>query len=101
MKKVYILNGLDCPHCSSEIEKDIGKIKGVDSVSINLIKQAMTVELSKDYTGDFSKTVEKVVHKHEPDVEVVEKAENTKSSKHDHDGHEHCHGHHEHEGHEH
>ncbi len=94
MKKTYILAGLDCPHCSAEIEKDIGKIKGVTYSNVNMVSQTLTVELDSSYSGDIFKDVEKTVHKHEPDVEVCEKSSNKKHSHGEETHHEHKHGEH-------
>ena len=58
MKKTYILAGLDCPHCSAEIEKDVWKIKGVTSSNVNLVSQTLTVELDGSYRGDIYKDIE-------------------------------------------
>ena len=68
MRKEFFLKGLDCPHCSAKIEKDVSKLPGVTLSEINLMKQILTVE-AEDI--DF-KTVEKIVHSYEPDVEVFE-----------------------------
>ena len=43
MEKVFVLKGLDCPHCSAKIEKEVGTLAGVSSSSVNLIKQTLTV----------------------------------------------------------
>ncbi len=70
MEKVFILKGLDCPHCASKIEKAVGETDGIEKSSVNLMKQTLKV------SGDFNKdklfdTVEKIVHTYEPDVEVL------------------------------
>lgn len=91
MKKTYILAGLDCPHCSAEIEKDAGNIKGVTSSNVNLVNQTLTIELDDNYSGDIFKDIEKVVHKYEPDVEVSEKFSGRKHSHSEENHHsEHC-----------
>lgn len=85
MKKVFFVKGLDCPHCSAEIETETGKIKGVTQSSVNLIKQTLTIETDDNYTGDILSDVTAIVHKHEPDVEVSENIENTKPAKNEED----------------
>lgn len=72
MEKVFKLSGLNCPHCSAEIEKDIGKLKGISSSNINLMRQTLTVNVENGYSGSLFKDIEKIVHTHEPDVEVTE-----------------------------
>ncbi len=103
MEKQYLLKGLDCPHCSAEIENEVGKIKGVKSSSVNLITQKLTVELEDDFEGDLLELVTKIVKKHEPDVPVEEI---TKKEHHDEHDHEHgescsCGCDHEHDNHNH
>lgn len=73
MEKVFILNGLHCPHCSAEIEKDIGELDGVVMSSINLVNQTLIVGTAVDYSGNLFETVKKIVYSHEPDVVVTEK----------------------------
>ena len=86
MEKKFTLKGLDCPHCSAEIENDVSKLDGVKEASVNLIKQTLTV-VTDDYSGDLFADVNKIVHKHEPDVVVTEG-----------EGHEEHHSHHYHDG---
>lgn len=72
MEKIFILKGLDCPHCSAEIEAEAGKLDGVTSSTVNLIKQTLTIATDAGYDGDLFADVTKIVHKHEPDVDVIE-----------------------------
>lgn len=74
-KKLFVLEGLDCPHCSAEIEKDVAKLKGVTASSINLVKQILTIEMTDTYGGNILDEITSVVHKHEPDVKVYEKSD--------------------------
>lgn len=73
MEHIFVLKGLDCPHCSAEIEADVGKISGVSYSSVNLIKQTLIVKTDEEYSGDVFDDVKKIVHGHEPDVDVTEK----------------------------
>ena len=73
MKKVFILKGLDCPHCSSVIEKEVGKFDGVSSSTVDLMKQTLTVEVEDTAIIGLFEKIEKVVKSHEPDVDVIEK----------------------------
>lgn len=72
MEKKFILKGLDCPHCSAEIETAIGKLDGISSSNVNLIKQTLTVEVTDKYNGNLFSDVTKTVHTYEPDVKVTE-----------------------------
>ena len=102
MKKKFTLNGLDCPHCSAEIEATVGKIKGITAANINLIKQTLTVEVGDSYSGNLFKDIERAVHKHESDVEVIEQNGDRKHSHNEHCGcGEYEHNHNEHHSSEH
>ncbi len=75
MTKTFILKGLDCPHCSAEIERDVGALDGITSSSVNLIKQTLTISLDNSYKGNIFNDIAGVVHNHEPDVTVTEKGD--------------------------
>lgn len=70
MERVFLLKGLTCPHCSAKIEHEVGQLDGVDSSSLNLIKQTLTVDFSGRYKGEPFEDIKSIVHKHEPEVEV-------------------------------
>ena len=73
--KVYLLKGLDCPNCSAKIEKEVGELGGVASSTVNLMNQTLTVQAGTSVATSLLDTVTTIVHSHEPDVEVSEKAE--------------------------
>ena len=81
MKLEFVLEGLDCPNCAARIQVDVGKLPDVAASRLNLIKQTLTLEVSKD-EAIFGK-VEKIVHSYEPHVKVRLKE----------DAHEHDHSH--------
>ncbi len=72
MKKTYLLKGLDCPNCSAKIEREVGGLASVHTSTVNLMKQTLTVELDDASAAGFLKTLETVVHSHEPDVIVTD-----------------------------
>ena len=75
MEKKYLLKGLDCPHCSALIEREIGGLDGVKQASVNLIKQTLTVEGEHLFFDGGLDKIKTVVTKHEPDVAVLELSE--------------------------
>ncbi|MBQ8658698.1 MAG: cadmium-translocating P-type ATPase [Clostridia bacterium] len=84
MKKTLQLEGLDCPVCAGELEREIAAIEGVSFASITFVNQKLTVEF------DSLKTLQKIIDKanHFEEVRVVE------SGAHEHGhGHDHDHGH--------
>ena len=78
MKTVFLLKGLDCPHCAGEIEKEVGRLPGVSSASVNLLQQTLTVVSEEE--KNLLKAVERIVHSHEPGVAVSEQKERTAHS---------------------
>ncbi len=93
MEFVYTLKGLDCPHCAEKIERDAAALEQIAEANVNLMQQTLTVKTAHTAEEIFS-LIEHVVHLHEPDVEVIARAQ-----KHAHEHtHEHTHEHaHKHE----
>lgn len=44
MKKVYKMSGVDCANCAAKMERQIGKLDGVNSCSVNFILQKLTLD---------------------------------------------------------
>ena len=44
MERIFLLKRLDCPNCSSKIEKEVGDLENVNSSSVNLMKQTLTIQ---------------------------------------------------------
>ncbi len=70
-KNIYILNGLDCPHCAEKIALKVSKIDGVSSSDLNFIEKKLYVEHNIESEEIFDK-ITKIVKSLEPDVEVTE-----------------------------
>ena len=62
MRETLIITGMACAACSARIEKSVGEMEGVDSCSVNLATERLTVEFDGATTGlDFVKSrVEKL-----------------------------------------
>lgn len=73
MKKVYVLEGLDCAHCAALIEEAVGKLEGVSKSSLAFLTGKLTVEVAEDKAAEVEKTIIDIVKKREPDVEVIAK----------------------------
>ena len=60
MKEKFDVTGMTCSACSSHVEKSVGKLNGVDNVSVNLLTNSMQVEFGaeKIYSADIIKAVE-------------------------------------------
>ena len=74
MERIFLLKGLDCPNCSAKIEKEVGDLENVNSSSVNLMKQTLTIQ-TEIVDNSIVEQIETIVHSHEPDVEVSEKKE--------------------------
>ena len=74
MERIFLLKGLDCPNCSAKIEKEVGDLENVNSSSVNLMKQTLTIQ-TETFDNSIVEQNETIVHSHEPDVEVSEKKE--------------------------
>ncbi len=66
MNKIIKITGLDCANCARELEEEIEKIEGVNSVSVDFMAQKVTVDCGED-------TLEKVEYccNHFEEVKVV------------------------------
>ena len=73
MKKVYVLEDLDCAHCAEKIEKEVAKLEGVKESKVTFLTQKLTVEVEDDKAASLLSDTKKVVKKFEPDVTVIEK----------------------------
>lgn len=73
MKKVYLLEDLDCAHCAGKIEKEVAKLEGVSESKVTFLTQKLTVEVEDEKATDLIDKIKKIVKKVEPDVTVYEK----------------------------
>ena len=73
MKKVYILEDLDCAHCAALIEEEVGKLEGVSKSSLAFLTQKLTIEVAEDKVAAVEKAIIEIVKKREPDVTVIAK----------------------------
>lgn len=73
MKKIFLLEDLDCAHCAQKIEKEVGKLEGVTESKVTFLTQKLTVEVKEEKAGSLLNDIKKIVKKVEPDVTVIEK----------------------------
>ncbi len=67
MKKIFLLQGVDCAACAAKLEQKIAKLDGVDSAVFNFFSSKLTVEITDDSVVDF---ILKTIRKTEPDAAV-------------------------------
>lgn len=73
MKKMYILEDLDCAHCAGKIEEAVGKVDGVEKCTLTFLTQKLVIEADEAKLDGITKEIKKIVKKTEPDVTVIEK----------------------------
>ncbi|ROR30646.1 heavy-metal-associated domain-containing protein [Mobilisporobacter senegalensis] len=73
MKKSFRLDGLCCGNCASKIEREVGKLDGVTSTTVNFMTTKMVIEGEDEKIPDIIAAAEKIIKKIEPDV-VMKKA---------------------------
>ena len=71
MKKVFMLEDLDCAHCAAKMEDAIAKIDGVISASISFMTQKLTIEADEKDFDKILKAAQKAIKKIEPDCRIV------------------------------
>ena len=73
MKKVYVLEDLDCANCAAKIENAVGKLEGVNKCKVTFMTQKMILDVEEDKADKVAKEAKKLIKKLEPDVEMREK----------------------------
>lgn len=73
MTKKFRLAGLECANCAAKMEKDIGALDGVNSVSVNHMTEKMVIDAEDVKMEAIVASAEQIVKKYEPDV-VMKKA---------------------------
>ena len=73
MKKLYILEDLDCAHCAQKIQDAVTALEGVEKCTVTFLTQKMAVEATEDKAASLTKEIKKIVKSFEPDVTVIEK----------------------------
>ena len=71
MKKVYMLEDLDCANCALKMEDGIKKIEGIIDAEVNFMTQKMTIETEVDDQKKIMKEVVKVCRRIEPDCTIL------------------------------
>ena len=71
MKKVYRLEDLDCANCAAKMERAVGKLDGVTSVSVSFMGQRMTIEAEDARFESIMDEVVRVCRRVEPDCRIL------------------------------
>ena len=73
MKKIFVLEDLDCAHCAARMEESIRKLPGVTDASVNFIAQRLTLEADDAVFEKVLKQAVKLCRKIEPDCRIIKK----------------------------
>lgn len=71
MQKIFKVNGIDCANCAAKLEKNINKIKGVNSAIVSFATGKLMIDADDD---KFEAVVDEAValaKKLEPEWEIV------------------------------
>ncbi len=68
MKKIFILENLDCANCASKIETAIKKMDDVEQISISFMTSKMILKADDDKIDGVITECKKIIKKYEPDV---------------------------------
>ncbi len=71
MEKQIRFSGVDCPHCAEKIEKQIKKIKGVKSVTVNFLAQKMIINANEEDMTTIIKEIEEISRKIEKEFCIL------------------------------
>lgn len=71
MKKIYLLEDLECANCAAKMEAAINKLPEVKSATVSFMTQKLTLETDTEDQSAIIKEVQKIIKKIEPDCTVV------------------------------
>lgn len=71
MKKRFAMKNLDCANCAAKMEAAIGKIDGVQSVSVNFLTQKLTLEAPEDRFDEILELAAAACKKVDADCQVI------------------------------
>lgn len=68
MKKIYILEELDCANCAAKMENAINKLESVTKATVTFMTKKLVLEVDEDKMDEAVAETAKVVKKIDPDV---------------------------------
>ena len=71
MKKVFKMQDLECANCAAKMQDAIGKIDGVEAVSVNFLTQRLTLEAPEERMEEILSKADKAIRKFEPDCRIL------------------------------
>ena len=71
MKKVFVMENLDCANCAAKMEDAVRKIPGVNYVSISFMAQRMSIDADEEKFDEIMQKAQQVVRSVEPDTSII------------------------------
>ncbi len=69
MTKTLKLQGLDCANCADKVERNVGKIKGVEECNVNFMTCKMIIDIKED-SEELKEAIEKAVKKVDKNIVI-------------------------------
>ena len=73
MKKTFKMVDLECAHCGAKMEAAIGKLEGVNEVSISFMTQKLVLDAEDSRFEQIMDEAAKICRKVEPDCRILRK----------------------------
>lgn len=71
-RKILILEGLCCANCAAKIERETGKISGVQASAVDFMSRKLIIDIgNKGKIDEIISEAKKIISKIEPDVKVI------------------------------
>ena len=71
MQKIFTVKGIDCPNCAAKLEKNINKIKGVNSAIVSFATGKLMLDADDAVFEAVENEAVALAKKLEPEWEIV------------------------------
>lgn len=71
MKKRFRMENLECANCAAKMQEAIGKLDGVNEVSISFMTQSMMLDCAPEKESEILAEAEKICRKFEKSVKII------------------------------
>ena len=71
MEKNFRIKNLCCANCAAKMERAIGKIKGVEAVSLSFMAQRLRIVCEEQMLPSIREEILTIAKKIEPDCEII------------------------------
>ncbi len=68
MEKILRFSGIDCANCAAKLEKKLGKIKNVDSLTLSFLASKILVVAKDEHMEEVINEIYEVCKKNEPEM---------------------------------